>query len=150
EPQLEIVEKTFPEMDKYLDMSGSLESNLRFVAGSRDKQAPPMPITQMLEAARALADNSIKAKTFSLDGELLFQDASVRHIAMPPAREEAGRKIPEGRITGLSGRVIVENDTLRVPDNATMSCSFADTRNCRLSGSIRLREGHFPEMRVKV
>lgn len=148
-PSLATVQKTFPYLDKYLEMSGDSLIDLNFNAG--DESTPgPGNLAQVLEAASTLADTSVAEKTFSLNGTIKFDDAAIRHVAMPVARKENGRAIPAGKVTGMKGTLLVKNDMLTVPENATISCAFADTSNCRLSGTIKIRPNHFPAMNVKI
>lgn len=146
---LEVIESTFPRLDKYLDMSGGLETDLRFSAG-KDSPSPVGSINQVLEQARELLDKSVKDHSFAINGNLKFRDAQLRHIAMPIARTEQGRKIPEGRITKMNGTVRIDSDTLRVSKDNPVSCSFADTPNCKFDGWLKLRPDNFPEMEVNV
>src|SRR5690606_10370613 len=91
-PDLKTVETILPGLDKHLDMSGRLDCDLTlsFKGDGVDESSPTMSLTQVLDAARQVADQSVVNKTFSLDGKLKFQDADIRHIAMPPARKERG------------------------------------------------------------
>ncbi len=146
---LEAIQKTFPRFDKYLDMSGGVETELDFIVGA---DAPPVAgsISEVLEAARVMADAAVKDKTFSLNGILKLDDASIRHIAMPIARKEDGRQIPAGRVTGMTGTIKIKNDTFVVPESNPIKCAFSDTPKVRLSGSIQLRPDNFPAMKVKI
>jgi len=151
-PNLKTVEAILPRLDKYLDMSGQLDCDLTlsFKGGSEKGSSKTLSLTQMLESARKVADQSVANKTFSFNGNLSFQDASIRHIAMPPARKEHGRSIPAGRVTDLNGTVNVVNDTLSVSDSNRLTCSFADTPNCKVGGSITFRQDNFPSMKVRI
>lgn len=149
---LENIEKTFPIMDKYLDMSGNVSTNIEFRAENTDNTPTPgnESITQALELIKSEINKHINNKTYSLNGKLVFNDASIRHIGMPPGRKENGKDIPAGRLNHLNGTVEIKNDTLIVSENATLSASFSDTAKCRISGTMKLRPDDFPELKIKI
>jgi hypothetical protein len=146
---LDAVQKTFPGLGRFLEMSGGLSTDLRFSAGN-DKPSPARSLSEMIGHARALLDESVKNQSFALNGELRLDGASMRHIAMPPARTEAGNKIPAGRVTDMTGTVVINNDTLSVPAANPITCAFSDTPDCRLSGQVKLRAGNLPAMQVSI
>lgn len=147
---LDAIEKIFPELSHSLDMAGSMKTDLRFTAGTAAADTKPAPLNQVLEQARELIDRSVKEQRFALNGQLELSNATMRHHAMPPARKEAGRTIPTGQVSGMTGTVYIKDDVLSVPDGQPLRCAFADTPDCRLSGSIKLRQDNLPQMSVKI
>lgn len=148
--QLENIAVTFPQLDKFFNMSGPMQSDITFSAGTRSDTDSTQTLAQALEAVRNVLDESIAAKSYRLDGTLKFNGADIRHISMPPARKESGRNIPAGELRELSGTVVLKDNSFMVSDDTPLDCAFSDTENCRLSGSIELRPDDLPAVRMRV
>ncbi len=147
---LENVARTFPELSQFMDMSGGLMADLRFVAEGSNAPSGSANLEQVMQQAHILMTESVKTQTFTLQGNLELNDASIRVISMPPARRENGRRIPEGRVTGMTGTVVVDGSTLTIPAGSPIRCAFSDTPNCRLSGQLRLRPDNLPALSIQL
>lgn len=147
---LENVSRTFPELSKLLEMSGGVVADLRFMAENPNLPSGAGNLNSVMQQAHQLITESVKNQTFTLQGDLNLSDADLRVVSMPPARTENGKRIPEGRVAGMTGKIIVEGSSLTIPADSPIKCAFSETPDCRLSGQLTLRPGNFPTLTIQI
>ena len=104
-----------------------------------------------MASAESRINDAVNGGGYSLEGSLAFGNdqtgATFRHKSMPPSRRDArGRTVPQGDITGIRGTVRVRNHTITASPESPLTGSFADTRNCRVHGTLEFRRGSFPRL----
>ncbi|MGI8905404.1 MAG: DUF3971 domain-containing protein [Candidatus Sumerlaeaceae bacterium] len=158
--------KTFPQLEKWLEMSGPAKYDVRFGIGDPDATVPaepsPLPLTDtgadtsgnrlasLFAQLSPRLEDAVAARQYRLTGQVEFQGSNMRHRAMPPERTEGGRHVPRGEVRNMRGIARIENDVFRIAVDDVVECDFADTKNCRLSGTLQLREKDLPKMKMAV
>lgn len=151
--QLQNVHATFPRATRWVEMSGpaSGDLHLRITDGGGTEPPARGSLAALLASAERRINDAVTGDRYSLEGSLSFGNgqtgAAFRHKSMPPARRDArGRAVPQGDITGIRGTVRVRNQTFTVAPESPLTGSFADTRNCRVHGTLEFRRGSFPRL----
>ena len=163
---LAAVIKTFPQLEKWLEMSGPAKFDVHFGVGdageTQSSGKSPLPIDEEDSDAstnRLVAlfgqlpprlEEAVASKQYKLVGEVEFQGSNIRHRAMPIERREGKQTIPRGEVRNMRGTAHIETDAFRVAEDSPVICDFSDTKNCRLSGLLQLRSKDLPEMSVKI
>lgn len=151
----------FPVFGKWMEMSGPARCDLKFAFAWPDDAAVARQevggnLIPLLAKAGERINNAVLTRSYTLDGKIDFGDelsgAVIRHKGMPPARvdEETGKSIPAGDIHNLHGTAILSGSVLKVPAHQPVSCELADTRNCKLSGSLQFRPNQLPIIEFSV
>lgn len=150
--RLERITEVLPRMRDFVTFAGPVRYDVNLTID--DEAGPSRARTtagEIIALVAGLPDRLHAAFTeqqYKMEGSVTVGDGSetglFRHAAMPVARTIQGRSIPRAEFTNLTGRFLIRDNKLVVPQDAPLRGSCADTPNCEAWGTLEIRQNNFP------
>ncbi len=152
---LETLMRISPKIARWYELAGPAQGDVRIQLMSPSAvQATPSnslrPVASLMELPHRIS-SAFQDGTFQLKGTVTLgnneQGATIRHRSMPPARTlPYGLSVPRAELANFRGTGILDGITLLVPEAQPATCDMADTKNCRVSGTITFVPGNLPKI----